>query len=284
MIASRSFVAFGSRCQVLAEAATVDDAAALVRQQLDELDRACSPSRPDTELSRLVRGSLQPAGPVLTEVLAAALRIATRTDGLVDPTCSDAPTRSDAPTEGPPSAGFFRVVVDQRGRQVLVPRGVQLDVSTAARAWAVDRAVWTCAARFGGPVLVNLGGDIAVGGPLLPGGWQVALAEADPGTATADEETPVVTIRRGAVATSSTATSSTAPASRAQDGWRAVTVVASSCELAAAASAAALVLAEDAPQWLARRGLPARLVGASGYRVYVGDWPADAPTALRRSA
>lgn len=55
-----------------------------------------------------------------------------------------------------------------------------------------------------------------------------------------------------------------------------MTVVAASCELANAASSAAVVLGVDAPEWLARRGLPARLVSADGRLFFVGHWPADA--------
>jgi thiamine biosynthesis lipoprotein len=34
------------------------------------------------------------------------------------------------------------------------------------------------------------------------------------------------------------------------------------------------VLGDDAPRWLAARGLPARLVALDGSVVHVGGWPA----------
>ena len=58
--------------------------------------------------------------------------------------------------------------------------------------------------------------------------------------------------------------------------WRTVTVAAGSCVDANVASTAAVVLGEEAPAWLAARGLAARLVRESGALVYTGGWPEDA--------
>jgi thiamine biosynthesis lipoprotein len=55
--------------------------------------------------------------------------------------------------------------------------------------------------------------------------------------------------------------------------WRTVTVAARSCVAANTASTAAIVLGDDAPRWLAARGLPARLVALDGGVVRVGGWP-----------
>ena len=57
--------------------------------------------------------------------------------------------------------------------------------------------------------------------------------------------------------------------------WRAVTVVAETAELANTAATAAIVLGTQAPGWLARRGLPARLISRQGLPVYVGNWPEE---------
>ena len=48
-----------------------------------------------------------------------------------------------------------------------------------------------------------------------------------------------------------------------------------SAELANAATTAAVVLGVDAPLWLHRRGLHARLVDRSGRVVLVGNWPTE---------
>ena len=136
-----------------------------------------------------------------------------------------------------------------------------------------------------GGFLVNLGGDIAVSGPAPDGGWQVALDD----TTEADfVDWPVISLRTGGLATSSTAVRTWYRGIRevhhivdprtgdmAEPVWRAVTVVAESAELANAASTAAIVLGRDAPRWLAERGLPARLMSRELLPVYVGDWPAE---------
>jgi thiamine biosynthesis lipoprotein len=57
--------------------------------------------------------------------------------------------------------------------------------------------------------------------------------------------------------------------------WRTVTVAASSCADANAASTAAIVLGSCAGAWLATLGLPARLVAADGSVVRSGGWPTE---------
>jgi len=61
-------------------------------RQLDELDRACSRLRPDSELVRLdaADGRAVAISPLLAETLAAALRAAALTGGVVDPTVGTA--------------------------------------------------------------------------------------------------------------------------------------------------------------------------------------------------
>jgi thiamine biosynthesis lipoprotein len=318
MLCSRTFSAIGTGCQVIAEESVVDAAAGIAEQQLAELDRACSRFRPDSELNRLVRGSAQPVSQLLCEVLAAAIRTATRTRGLVDPTVGHAlaelgydtdfddvrarsvPARRQRPRA---VAGYWRIIVDQETRQVMIPRQVGVDLGASAKAWAADRAARTCGATLGGSFLMNFGGDLAVNGPAPEGGWRVAIDDSPPpsvGGATAGSRPrprPVVTIRRGGLATSSTAVRTWRQGQRlvhhiidprtgdcAQAVWRAVTVVASTCELANAASTASIVLGQDAPEWLARRGLPARLVSIGGRHLYVGEWPEDDPVQWTLSA
>ena len=53
-----------------------------------------------------------------------------------------------------------------------------------------------------------------------------------------------------------------------------MSVTASTCTLANAASTAAVILGSDAPGWLANRGLAARLVTLDGDVCVVGGWPA----------
>jgi thiamine biosynthesis lipoprotein len=57
--------------------------------------------------------------------------------------------------------------------------------------------------------------------------------------------------------------------------WRTVSVAAHTCLDANVAATAAIVLGGEAPEWLARRGLPSRLVATNGGVVSVAGWPAD---------
>jgi thiamine biosynthesis lipoprotein len=62
----------------------------------------------------------------------------------------------------------------------------------------------------------------------------------------------------------------------AQGCWRTASVTAARCVDANIASTAAMVLGADAPAWLERRRLPARLVAHDGAVVTVAGWPAEA--------
>ena len=57
--------------------------------------------------------------------------------------------------------------------------------------------------------------------------------------------------------------------------WALVPPVARTCLLAKAASTAAVVLGDKAPEMLAHEGVPARLVRQDRTVVVVGSWPPD---------
>ena len=182
--------------------------------------------------------------------------------------------------------------VHLEGHLLSMPEGTQLDLGATAKAWAADRAAARIADRLGCGVLVSLGGDIAVAGPAPDAGWRVRVQDitgspADPPSGPYDQ----VAIRAGGLATSSTA------ARRWQRGgdvlhhilnprtgrpaepvWRTVSVAADTCADANAASTAAIIRGREALGWLARLGLPARLVDATGAVFTTGGWPAQAPT------
>jgi thiamine biosynthesis lipoprotein len=168
-----------------------------------------------------------------------------------------------------------------------VPHRVEIDLGASAKAWLADLIAAGLSSSIipaGGGVLVNLGGDIAVSGVAPEDGWRITV---DDGTVVDDR--PVITITAGGLATSSTRvrtwqqgardrhhivdprTGDTAPVT-----WQAVTVAARTCELANAASTAAIVLGEQAPAWLTTRGVHARLRHHDGSLVRVGGWPAEA--------
>jgi thiamine biosynthesis lipoprotein len=160
---------------------------------------------------------------------------------------------------------------------------VSLDLGASAKAFAADRSAGRIASACGCGVLVSLGGDLAVVGPAPDGGWLVSVGDDhrrdDPG----DE---VVAISFGGLATSTVACRAWRRGGRTlhhiidprtgeapEPVWRTVSVAAATCLAANAASTAAIVLGSDAPQWLAARRLPARLVGVDGRVSAVAGWP-----------
>jgi thiamine biosynthesis lipoprotein ApbE len=283
----------------------------MLTEDLAALDAACSRFRADSEIVALDNAPQDghgrtcpvPVSPVLAEALAVALRAARLTDGDVDPTVGGALSAAGydrdfalVQRDGPPVRltvrsipGWRAIELDGAAGLVSVPAGTRLDLGATAKAWAADRAAARIAAELGCGVLVNLGGDIAVGGPAPRGGWRIRVQDV-----TGRPEDPpagpsaVIALRTGGLATSSTA------ARRWRRGgdvlhhildprsgrpavpvWRTASVAAASCADANAASTAAIIRGEAALAWLTGLGLPARLVAESGAVVTLGGWPPE---------
>jgi thiamine biosynthesis lipoprotein len=273
-----------------------------VRAELAAIDLACSRFRDDSEISRLHReaGRAVRIGPLLAEAIDVALRAARLSGGLVDPTVGTSvrelgydrdfatvarETSEPAPPVRP-APGWHRVLLDRKATEVVLPRGIELDLGATAKALAADRAAAAVARETGSGVLVSLGGDLSMAGAPPPGGWRIAVgddharAERHPAT--------TVTLRSGALATSSITQRAWRRAGRAvhhivdpRTGdiptpvWRTVSVAAGSCVDANTATTAAIVLGAGAPQWLSERRLPSRLVDVAGLAEHVAGWPAE---------
>jgi thiamine biosynthesis lipoprotein len=300
--ASTSFSALGTTAVVVADPDDLDGAVLAVGSELDDIDRTCSRFRADSDVSRVndADGAWTTVDPLLMEAVEVALRAASITRGLVDPTVGEAMLRigydrdfAEMPMDGPalPSeaswlvAPAWRLVEIRHDRsEIRVPRGVRLDLGSTAKALAADRAASRAAGvSRGGGVLVSLGGDIAVAGGVPEGGWLVGIADDHRGD---PEPGETVGISSGGLATSSTSVRRWTRGGRpvhhivdprtglpAREIWRTVSVTAGSCVDANTASTAAIVLGEDAPAWLASHGLPARLVRPDGDVTRVGGWP-----------
>ena len=136
------------------------------------------------------------------------------------------------------AAPDWRAVRVDRARGTLtVPAGVSLDLGATAKAYATDRAALDIAARFGGGVLVALGGDLAVAGTTPSGGWPVWVDDAhDAPTEHAERirrelrrrwpPPPRPSAGGGAAPSGCTTSSSRAPDVPAATGWRTVSVAA----------------------------------------------------------
>jgi thiamine biosynthesis lipoprotein len=277
----------------------------VVQRELEAIDAACSRFRPDAELVALnhARGVPVRVSALLREAIGAALWAAWVTDGAVDPTIGRglraagydrdfAQLPADGPAAGvggvPIPAGGYECVEVSGDGTVRMPSGVELDLGATAKAWAADRAAEHAARRSACGVLLSLGGDVAIAGePPYDDGWPVGIADDHSETG----ETPVIALRAGGLATSSTTVRAWRrdgrPAHHILDPWsgrparvvwRTVSVAAPTCVEANAASTAAIVLGERAPDWLAERRLDARLVARDGEVSTAGRWPVAALT------
>jgi thiamine biosynthesis lipoprotein len=295
---SATFDAIGVTNQVVVDAEDVlETALGIARAEVRELDRACSRFRDDSELAAVNRaaGSEVAVGPLLLDVVEAALHAAAATRGLVDPTVGPAlaalgydrdfrlvagsVTRS---LRLVPACGWQRVRVDRRRSTIRIPRGAALDLGAVAKAYAADRIAARIHASTGASALVSLGGDVSVAGSP-PGGWPVMVTDDHRD----DGPGQMVGVTDGGLATSSTAVRRWRAGGRelhhivepssgmpAPEHWRTVSVAAATCVDANAAATAAVLMGEAAPSWLDGMGLAARLVRPDGSVRSTARWPA----------
>jgi thiamine biosynthesis lipoprotein len=283
---------------VLTEADGLDEGTRILAEELAAIDGAASRFRADSELSRLPEGHATAISPLLTDALAVALRAARLTEGIVDPTVADAlrglgydrdfADLVDGPINTAPAPGWWRITLDVDRHEVLVPRGVHIDLGATAKAFTADRAADRIGLALGCGVLVSLGGDVATHGVAPQGGWRLGIG--DDHRAAGTDPDAMVTITSGGLATSSTTCRRWRRAGRQlhhivdprtgdlpRTRWRTVSVAAATCVDANTASTAAIVLGDDAPDWLAGLGLPARIVDLDGEVRTVAGWPVGVP-------
>ncbi|HEY3207627.1 MAG TPA: FAD:protein FMN transferase [Gaiellaceae bacterium] len=240
-----------------------------VEALFERWERTFSRFRTDSELNR-VNASEQPfigLTPLFAEALSAALAVAARTNGLVDPTLGvaieaagydrDFASVADDPRPaGRPVTGAWRSV-RLAGTLLFRLPGTKLDLNGVVKAMVADAALELLA----GDGYVSAGGDVAARGDVivgLPGGGALAL-------------------RSGGIATSGTTRRRWRRAGRLQhhlldprtglpsrSRWREVTVAASGCLEADVAAKAAFLLSGDGPDWLDERRLPGRFVAEDG--------------------
>jgi thiamine biosynthesis lipoprotein len=290
-----SWPAIGTTALVrVADPAALDFARALLAAELDQIDRAASRFRTDSELEQVnaASGRHTRIGPLLQEAIAVALSAAEISGGAVDPTLGESIRllESELP-HGPRRvisarrcSGWRQVELFRDPPRVRLPAGMRLDLGATAKALAADRAAQAIVAKTGSGVLVSLGGDIATAGPAPTGGWPIHVTDDHRSLPSAPGQT--VTIQGGALATSSTTVRRWRRGGAAMHHlidpdtglpaagpWRTVSVTAMSCVYANVASTAAIVLGAAAPAWLARRGLAARMVAADGRVLRLGGWP-----------
>lgn len=237
-----------------------------------EVSCAVAPERIDSELSLLNRFAEHEdvdvvVGPVLAEILAAALRTTRLTSGLVDPTTGGAAWRAQDGLPARPAPGIGHLDLDLPARRLRMRRGTVLELTEVADAWAADRTVRLFAEAFPGHGLsVPVGGVLAVAGPPVPA---AALAAAPgrtgPDTALAPGAWAglVTAGRRGLAVLPRPGGALVDPATgaAAESPWDRVAVAADSAVEAQAYARAAHVLGWDAPGWVAACGADGEFTG-----------------------
>jgi len=270
-----------------------------VDRELDRLDRAASRFRPDSEICLVHAQHGEPVeiSADLAEAIGVALAAARWSGGLVDPTIGAAlialgydadfvevqrRNGHDLPRPALPHVGWGSVRL--HGRRVQMPAAVRLDLGATAKGLGADWAASAALAVSGASgVVVSLGGDVAVAGESPRGGWPVLIADDHLQQVTGSQ---VVRLARGGLATSSITCRQWRRAGQtlhhiidprtgqpAAGPWRTASVAGATCADANAASTAAIICGQAAPQWLDSRDIPARLVGRDGRVVLTGGWP-----------
>jgi thiamine biosynthesis lipoprotein len=216
-------------CQMLAVIDTHDARAdARLRQApawFATWERHLSRFRPDSELARVNARAGQPVrvSPVFWAVLQVAMWAARQSGGLVTPAMLAAleaagydrtfdalgkmhngnlETRiadQDSPIGTRAASGHdWRATrLSRRGRTIIVPPGMRLDLGGIAKGWAGAQAVQRL--RQLGPTLIDAGGDIAVSGPRTDGSpWPIGVAN----PFAPEEILELLLVARGGIATS----------------------------------------------------------------------------------
>ncbi|MBI1758729.1 MAG: FAD:protein FMN transferase [Actinobacteria bacterium] len=282
---------------VVEDPGALSEACRVLEEELAAADLACSRFRDDSELTLInaAQGKWAPASALFVEHLQAALIAAAISDGAVDPTLgaalrSNGYDRDITLVGGPAQTSLVvryvgprwrEVEVDAEGGRVRLPPGVELDLGATAKALTSDRAAIRAHQIVGSPVLVNLGGDLAVAGCGTRTPFPVVVAENH-----REMAGPMVYVGDGGMATSTTRLRRwTLDGTErhhlvdphtglpAVSPWQTVTVSAQTCVAANTASTAAIVLGRRARPWLESHGVPARLVGTDGAVVTLNGWP-----------
>ena len=296
MLTSTTWSDWSCAIDLTTEDAHLETAAATVRALMHEVSRSANRFRADSDISRIntAAGRFVRVSPLTIDLVDVACDVARLTDGCVDPMVGAdliaagydqdievVRSRSAAPVCRPSRvrATWQDVRVDRTLNRIGIPAGSMLDLGASAKAWAVEEAAASAARRTGAPVLVGIGGDLAM--CRDPGdGWRIDVSEIRGDVA---EE---LLVSEGAMATSSTVGRRfhdpdgaerhhlIDPRTRgaATSRWRTASVWAPSTVTANAMSTWALIDADAAESAIEKQGLAARFVSHDGVVAYAGTW------------
>ncbi len=191
-----------------------------------EVDRRLTRFTAESDLMRLnaAAGAWAPVSAMLFEVVERSLLAAEATGGLFDPTIlpileawgydrdfsaiayREAALEWRVPSDLTLPGHWPEIELDRDGRRIRLPAGVRLDLGGIAKGWAADVAFDRFFDAFPN-ALVDVGGDIRVRGEieegrLWPLGVGAGRAVRDPRPGAEPEQSAVVTLGRGGLATS----------------------------------------------------------------------------------
>ena len=270
-------------------------------QLIDELDRAASRFRLDSEVSRLAAndGVAMVVTDLLYDEVRQALRASAITKGYLDPTLGQTISelgynkdfelikfddQDGQKIRVVMPSGYRSVVLDHDTRSIKVPPGVLLDLGATAKPHLADRIRDRIEGNFEVDVLVNLGGDISCisSDPANP--WYVNVT--DDQSLNVDSPGEVLAFPTGGMATSSIKKRSWSRGGAlqhhivdpysgrpAEGEIEAVTVLAASALDANIASTATIAMGTFGYSWLKASNLPAMVRFKDGTSGSLGDWP-----------
>ncbi|RZU02805.1 FAD:protein FMN transferase [Rivibacter subsaxonicus] len=173
------------------DAATATSAMAAVMDEMHRVDRAMSPHKPDSELSRINRDAALMPVPLSAEMyglIACALRFSALSDGAFDISFASVGNLYDyrlglAPSaavlaQGRAAIGWRHLLLDPQSRSIRFAReGMRIDLGGFAKGHAVDNATAILARRGIRHAIVSAGGDSRVIGDRRGRPWTIAIAD-----------------------------------------------------------------------------------------------------------
>lgn len=192
------------------------EVSAAVETILESVNASMSTYRPQSEISRFNRQPVNEWIEVSDDfyrVFEMSRGVSRASAGAYDVTIAplvnlwgfgpEASTELPAPeliTAGLSQVGEARIEIDERGTALRKRAPVQLDFSSIAKGYGVDRVVDWMDGRGMSNYLVEIGGEIRVKGQSPRGGpWRIAVEKPDP---MVRESTATLELSQGAVATS----------------------------------------------------------------------------------
>ncbi len=303
---SHSVTRFSTRANLVMTAGhDSEEAEAVFTKELELLDSLISGYREDSELSilnRQNRGRPNSVSPQLYELISVACSASALTGGMNDPLLGRRVLVLELPdrvTGRPPRVRITRsgggslarssmgeIVLDPKSKTVQFPRDSLIDLHSVGKAFWADRLAEEFSERYGGAVVIDIGGDIAVfqpegeasaGIPIeVQAGWPVGSYR------------ETVLIQSGGIATSGGLRPDTLSPDTSGRGHivdpksgqlvamppATATVAASKCWIANAYSTAIIASGPKAEIFANQAGQAALIVRSDGLVTRTRSWPA----------